>query len=857
MATASIHPQRTRVTHTDSATAAPKSKKRHHWRLLIGLAGLAAVVWLLPAIVVHTPLFHWILGKATADLNGSVSVQSASLGWLSPVAVEGVEVKDAQGKSVLTLPAVSGDRSLAALLCNYTNLGTFTLERPKVSIVLRDDGSNVEDLLAKYLAPKEQPSSPVKIGLVLEIVDGSVSVTEQLTGLTCQVEKLGVTVDMSQGTDGPLAVKASAALSDARTPGKLSAGVKMAAEGNSATLSVEQISLAVLRPLAARFVPGTKLSGRLSTTIGASWGGTAGKNSVQADISTQGFSFSAPLLQGDVVALDRFHAAGQVSWQADRVDIEKAMLDCDLGTASLESTLQLGEKGGLSLGALLGQRHELRGQVDLARLARLLPKTLHLRQQMQINSGQAAVSFDSKPQPQDMAWDGQLDAVNLTATAAGRPITWERPLSLVLKAHETPAGPVIDALNCESDFAKLHANGTPDALAASMTFNLKLLADRLGQFVDLGSLQLAGEGTGNLNWRRSPQQQFDADASLQLTNLQVALPNQTPWREPDLLARLTAKGQTDLSAETRIDAAALNVKAGADQLDVQLAAPVKDLRNGGIWPLRVQTQGQLQNWPGRLAAWLPANSQLSGAYALEADVTAAKDRVDLRQVRLAVAPLIVASPWLNVNEPRRGRRGRRLVGPAATAAAHRAGQPGLRDGGRPGQQRRPGRAREGSDGIVRHAGLPGRRGPAGAMVQRSRQAAGMATGGTTPRLGAIAANGRRHPRRCHGRRGQSGGRRCGRPAVPGAHNPPGGARRLQQPDEHTPTRAIGYHLRCGDRQGRRPHGAGRRRQRRPTQRPGSATTWNASAGCCGRGSAAASVSPGAARRRPRIVDRSR
>ena len=72
--------------------------KRRHWRWMLVLAVLAVIVWLLPGIVVHTPLLRWILGKATADLNGTVTVQSASLGWFSPIAVEGVEVKDAQGK---------------------------------------------------------------------------------------------------------------------------------------------------------------------------------------------------------------------------------------------------------------------------------------------------------------------------------------------------------------------------------------------------------------------------------------------------------------------------------------------------------------------------------------------------------------------------------------------------------------------------------------------------------------------------------------------------------------------------------------------------------------------------------------
>ena len=123
------------------------------------LAVCAVVLWLLPTIIAKTPLFPWILKLATTDLNGSVTVNSASLGWLSPIEVQGIEVKDANGKMVLSVGSVVGDRRLGSILLNYSNLGKFTLRETKLSVAMRDDGTNVEDMLAKYLVPKEEPSS--------------------------------------------------------------------------------------------------------------------------------------------------------------------------------------------------------------------------------------------------------------------------------------------------------------------------------------------------------------------------------------------------------------------------------------------------------------------------------------------------------------------------------------------------------------------------------------------------------------------------------------------------------------------------------------------------------------------------
>ena len=113
---------------------------------------------------------------------------------------------------------MSGDRSLAAILCDYTNLGRFHLYGLKLSVVLRDDGSNVEDLLANYLAPKKapQPAKPsAGFALGLDIVDGSVTVADQTIGQSWQVSKLAVSLDLPKDPAAPLAVQASIELPDA------------------------------------------------------------------------------------------------------------------------------------------------------------------------------------------------------------------------------------------------------------------------------------------------------------------------------------------------------------------------------------------------------------------------------------------------------------------------------------------------------------------------------------------------------------------------------------------------------------------------------------------------------------------
>jgi len=188
---------------------------------------------------------------------------------------------------------------------------------------------------------------------------------------------------------------------------------------------------------------------------------------------------------------------------------------------------------------------------------------------------------------------------------------------------------------------------------ASLSFELKRLADQLGQFVDLGKVQLAGDGWSNVNWKRNAQQQFETDAELQLHNLQVLLPEKQPWKEESLLIYVSAKGKTDGTSNTQLDAASLNVKAGDDRLAAQLLKPVADLKQGGIWPVRLLMQGQLQSWTARLASFLPLNNwRLAGTVDLDVQATGSKDGVNIGQARINATQFAMASPYINLEEPK-------------------------------------------------------------------------------------------------------------------------------------------------------------------------------------------------------------
>jgi len=657
-------------------------KRRRRWIVATAsLVLLPAALFLLPTIIARTPLLDWIIASAT-DLDGTIAVRAASLGWFSPVAAEGIQIRDRQDRPVLEAAGLKGDKSLAAILWNMSALGQFQLERPKLTVVLRNDGSNIEDLLAVYLAPSDEPSRSVDVAL--KIVDGSVSLTDQAGGQTWQIEDLQLAVNVSADASGPLKLDASGTVADAEQPGRFTLKLAMrqpatkapapaedtaevqapeenvlakSASTNAGELSVEtgSLPLPMFDSLLRRFAPDTRLAGRLSTKIHAQWDddiATEGTMAVEADVAADGFALAAPPLGEDELQLQRLLASGRMTWNNGRIDIRQSTLQCDVADLSLSGTLDLGSQQGDMLTSALQQTCQISGRIDLARLAAMLPNTLHVRKETQVTSGHVQLAFSSQPGPQGMVWQGRIEAKDLRAEYLGRQLAWQRPILLTLDVHDSEQGPVVDNLTCESDFLELHAAGTPDELAASASFNLRQLSDQLGQFVDLRGIVLGGDGWARLNWKRSPDRQFATDGELQLRDFHFVIPGEEPWIEESLLVYLSANGRTDLATETQLQQAVVQIVAGVDRIDAQLTQPVLELSSGGTWPLKLTMKGQLQPWITRIGTWITIDGvALAGAYDLAAQVTASTDKITVEQAKLNVAQLQVRSPWINLDEP--------------------------------------------------------------------------------------------------------------------------------------------------------------------------------------------------------------
>jgi hypothetical protein len=149
------------------AKPAPVKKTKKKRRILrYALYAVAALVLLLiglvlliPTIVSSSAVRGIIISQANQQINGTLDIQKISLGWNSPIEVDGITIKDSTGRQILQLPHFSTGITLVRAMRGDFDLGKTEVAGLNVVVSTEPDGSINWTHLAKE-SPK--PATPAK-----------------------------------------------------------------------------------------------------------------------------------------------------------------------------------------------------------------------------------------------------------------------------------------------------------------------------------------------------------------------------------------------------------------------------------------------------------------------------------------------------------------------------------------------------------------------------------------------------------------------------------------------------------------------------------------------------------------------
>lgn len=582
-------------------------------RLLVLWGGIALVLLVvlgfLPSILGGTGLVNSMLASSFPDLNGTLQARSASLGWFSPVVLHQVELRDSRKELVATTPRLATDATFASLLFGEERPERLEIEKPELHLVVREGISNLEEIFAKYL---ETPASDQP--LAVQVTGGTLAVTDAVIARTWKLTGLEFTYSYDPDQPAPTAVKASGTVAT-RPPGvfELEAGLAPVAQAADTAqpagrfaLQSKDLPLDLLSTLGERFAPGIRLEGSLNGKIACSYDPTtlAAGTSLTGNLVATGLVVTGPALAGDQLQMPQLRAQCDLLATGDYLDAKVFHIGCDLGDLELAGRFHLGNLRARQYPQFIRDHiFQTRGELDLAKVAAMLPATMRIRKETQITSGKLQFHLESALGDAGNTWTGQFEATDVRAQHQGREIVWTQPVDVQLAAHDTANGPIVDDLVWQSAYLFLQASGTRRNLAASAAMDLDALTRDLSQFVDLNGIALTGQGTAQASWTLSQEGRFETAVEAQFSDFQLAMAGQRNWKEPSLSAAFRAAGRLAAGQPLQLAEASVGLVAGKERLDAVLSEAVDEPSWQGPWPLEVAIRGQLDTWFERARVW--------------------------------------------------------------------------------------------------------------------------------------------------------------------------------------------------------------------------------------------------------------
>lgn len=660
------------------------------WRAGLLLTLLGVLGWFAPSIVATTGLWKTLLGRFVPPLSGRVDAGSLSLGWLSPIVVKDLVVRDEAGEVLAQVGIFRSEKTLLSLAQNQSNLGKFTIDEPLGRIVLRKDGSNLEDFIAqltKDFPPQEGNSAGAVPSFSLTLSRGTIQLEDQVAGQ--RWELAGVQIDAEfPKSQGPRTGKIAAVLKHIpgaagkaaigkTTPAEILPG-EIAAELNwqptlpvdgkpegfgagKVTCELKSLPVEFAQGALRRFAGDIRPAGAVTGSLLYEWKDDLAAQRLElTKLSSPQLSLAAPVYLGtDKPSLRLTSASGGIEIAGKRLLLDRLQIQSDV--AALSASLA-GEAPTLDLAGILAAVQstkkddgiEVSGEIDLAAVAQRLPQTLRLRQDTRITEGLLDFSVKSGFSPQgDRSWEATANTSRITAETAGRKVAWDQPVEFAATARHTKTGIVIDQLSGKSSFATLQGQGTLEAGSLSANADLDKLVAELGRFVDWTGIDLAGTLNSEVQWQRGPANAFTAVADARVQNFQLAAPGLLPWQEQNLQIHAEAKGQADATNIQQISQAEFQVLSGSDKLFAKLQKPVSNLSTTGSWPIAYTLAGDLATWLPRLQSFVPlAGWQISGDIAAEGGGEFSMVRAAIAPTKVTLKEFVAASQEYYIREPK-------------------------------------------------------------------------------------------------------------------------------------------------------------------------------------------------------------
>jgi hypothetical protein len=590
------------------------------------LAVLAAVGWIAPTILVLTELRDRPLTAAFAGIDGRLASRSASWTWFGGIEYRDVVLLDREGRPVIVIKRLVSDRGLAALAIDPGNLGTIRLIGGEGLVEVRRGGSNLEDILAPWLATWSQPAS-LPFSCELELVDGAIElvdlarqdawrITELVAATTIRdaalasgwavsgrVVHAGEPVrDLMAAITRPASAPAAGSASNRLDRATIAAAATaaLARDGGWSVSSPESpaadaprtVAIAGSRvPLGISSVWATRFDSRhlvdgladirldvaiVPPTPAADPRRQEGQGSLQiaGSVTARTFTLCDSESLVELLAVDRCELPLDVSTDGRTLLIRTLKASSPLFQAEASGRIGLPRDGSWQWAeSLIDDDFAVAADIDLTAAARAIPGGLQVRPDVRITTGQIQIAAAAHADGSDRVLELRATSRDIAAVQGERQLRWNEPFTAWLRGRRGAAAGErlrIEEARIASPAVEMSAAGTAESSTLQWTIDLDALVPALADVLDLRGHSVAGicRGSGEIKAAATAGLSTGRLAT-SLSNFEWSAPGRPAWRDDEIMLELDGTGSLAAGAAV-VDAAHGVVVAGNDRLEMTL-----------------------------------------------------------------------------------------------------------------------------------------------------------------------------------------------------------------------------------------------------------------------------------------------
>ena len=604
--------------HSRAFGGGPPRRRR---RGIFWLVGALALGWLVPHLIALTPLRDEPLRLAFAGIDGRLASRSATWAWSRGIEYRDIVLFDRADRPVVVVKRAVVDRGLLALLFDPTHLGTVRLVGGEALVEVRRGGSNLEDILAPYLASMAQAQA-LPVSFDLEVVDGAVElidlerqdtwrITDMVAAGTVKpgVEIAGWTVSgRVQHAGEPVRDLAQVALRPAATNAPVSAPARLdratIAAGATATLARDggwsvsspeaapraprslviagtRVPLGISSVWATRFAHEHLLDGladlRLDITLPPAdvpLEQTAASSRVVGTVTGSQLAVCRSDTLAEVLAIDRLEMPLDISTDGRTLAIRSLKASSPLFKAEASGRIGLPRTTSWEWAeSLIADDFAVAADIDLTAAAGAIPGGLAVRPDVRVTAGQVQFTAVSKADGHDRVLEVRATSEDLAAVQGERQLRWNEPFSAWLRGRRgaVKGEPFrVEEARIASPAVELSAAGTAESSSLQWTVNLDRLVQEAAEVLDLGGTKITGTARGRIDIAATEDRTAStAKITAGLSNFVWSAPGRATWSDEEI--SLEAEGAGSLSGNAAlVDSAHAIVAAADDRLEMTL-----------------------------------------------------------------------------------------------------------------------------------------------------------------------------------------------------------------------------------------------------------------------------------------------